>query len=211
MVATLAPATPAKALAPARGLAVAASPLVYVRGDAEYRPIRRRVRFGIEVACLGSDPHLEAAVSEAVKAACFDLGKQGFEYEPGFLAMSPLEAVRREARNFLRATAETGVRAYGDEAEDTDAQILPHVSRSLNFTPDPGYVKPPRPIPGMSAEQRHNYRRVCEAVSALERRRVAPDMPELRDMVDVRMRLTFRERVPATMAVLPSSLYRSPR
>jgi hypothetical protein len=188
---------------------VATAPLVCVRGDTAYRPIRRRVRFALEVACLGSEPHLEAAVAAAVSAATHDLAGQGFAYDVGLMSSSPLDAVSAAARNFLRLEAETGVRTYGDETEDTDAQILPHISRALDFTPDPGHVRPPRPVPGMSAEQRQNFRRVCDAVAAVERSRVAKDMPGTRDMVDVRMRLTFRERVPGGLVALPSSLRRS--
>jgi hypothetical protein len=63
----------------------------------------------------------------------------------------------------------------------------------------------------MSREQRHNFRKVCDAVAAVERGRVAKDMPGTRDMVDVRIRLTFRERLSGDVVAQTSSVVRPRR
>jgi len=188
------------------GVAVAKSPLVYVRGNTEYLPVRKRVRFGVPYEWLASEPRVEKAVQVAMAAAIRDHAGMGFEYEPGLLATSPVEATKATVRNFLRRTTETGVRAYGDESEETDAQVLPHISRDVAFRKDPGRLKTPDPVPGMSAEQRFNYRRVCDAIAAVERGAVAQDVPAMRDMVDIRIRLPFRQRLTKNLIAVPSTV-----
>jgi hypothetical protein len=53
-----------------------------------------------------------------------------------------------------------------------------------------------------------NYARVCDAIAAVERGRIAQDVAPMRDQVDIRVRLPFRQRLAGKALALPASLRR---
>jgi hypothetical protein len=182
--------------------------LLVVQRDATYRPLKRRGRFAIDFACLSSEAHVEAATREALPKFVGQMEREGFEYVPSLLTLAPDEAVKRAVRNFLRRVTETGRRLYDDEHEDTDAQILPHLPVVQNFTPDPGKIPVPPPPRDPTPEMLRNYARVCDAIAAVERGRIAQDVAPMRDQVDIRVRLPFRQRLAGKALALPASLRR---